>query len=276
MSSSRLTSAHLDFSGPTGAQSGSENNRTLTILRLLVEHRFLTTHQFYSLLGQKWPQQTRRDLARARKQRFIKSFAYQPEQGHHSELCWQLTPGGVRFLEEADGVHLGYNAHFWRKPGLERIRQRNSELELEQQVKAAGWRIIRPRTYNQHKALPNYTRQYKAIAAALTIIEQRRKAGVVVDPNGPHTLCIPLKTNEYVAQSQDRSQAVMLILCPPRVGESFWAERLKKYGLLAREIPVVGVFSESTSARLYQPILEEGKLVVTTLDRVKSGLTALG
>lgn len=275
MSSNRLTLANSDLSGQSRAQSGSENSSTLAVLRLLVEHRFLTTHQVYTLLGQKWPQQTRRDLARARKQRLIKSFAYQPEQGHHSELCWQLTPGGVRFLEEADGVHLGYNAHFWRKPGLERIRQRNGELELEQQVKAAGWRVIRPRTYNQHKALPNYTRQYKAIAAALTIIEQRRKAGSVVDPNGPHTLCIPLKTNEYVAQSQNKSRAVVLILSPPRVGETFWAERLKKYGLLAREIPVVAVFSESASARLYQPMLEEGKLVVTTLDRVKSGLLAL-
>lgn len=278
MSSDKLaiTAPDLPNQSMSVAQTASGIGEIIAILRLLVEYRFLTTAQLHTLLGHKWPQQTRRALARARKKRLIKSFAYQPGLGNRSELCWQLTLTGIHFFEKAEGSQVGYNSSFWRKPPLERIQQRNSELELEQQVKGAAWKVIRPRTYNHHKPLPNYTRQYKAIATALTLLEQRRRAGQPVDPNGPHTLGIPLRINEYVAQSQDKSRAVVLILCPARVGETFWAERLKKFGLLAREIPVVAVFAESASARLYQPMLEEGKLVVTTLDRVKNGLLALG
>ena len=276
MSTDLLTIASADITEQSVTETDLENSRIIAILRLLLEYRFLTTGQCHTLLDQKWPQQTRRDLARARKQQLIKSFAYQSGKGNHSELCWQLTVKGIHLLEETSGLHLKSKTFLWRKPSLQRIQQRENELELEQQVQAASWRVLRPRTYNQYKPLPNYTRQYKAIATALTTLEQKRRAGAPVDPNGPHTLCIPLKTNEYVAQSQDKSRVVVLILCPIRVGKTFWAERLKKYGLLARELPVVAVFAESARARLYQPMLEEGKLVVTTLDRVKNGLIALG
>ena len=158
MSTDLLTITSADLAEQSVTETGLANSRIIAILRLLLEYRFLTTGQCHTLLGQKWPQQTRRALARARKKRLIKSFAYQPGLGNRSELCWQLTLTGIHFLEKADGSQIGYNSSFWRKPPLERIQQRDSELELEQQVKGVGWKVIRPRTYNHHKPLPNTNR----------------------------------------------------------------------------------------------------------------------
>jgi hypothetical protein len=246
------------------------------ILRLLVEYRFLTSSQFHTKLDFKYQRQTLRYLERARAKGLLTSSRCEPDQGRRSELYWQLTARGIHTLEATDGVYIGYNTRYWRKPGLARLKTRQSEIELEQQVAQANWRLIRPRTTNQYKPLPAYTRQYKAIAAALTLIEQRyHPPGHPIALDGPHTLAIPLKLNEYVAQSQDKTRSVVLLLCPYRFGETFWAERIKKYGQLAQKLPVVAVFGEATQALVYQTLLEDAKIVVTTLDRVGSGLSNL-
>jgi hypothetical protein len=246
------------------------------ILQLLAEYRFLTTGQLHQKLGNRQVELTRKQLGSLKKRELIGSFACNQELGRTSENGWLLKRKGAELLSELSGVKLNYNTHYLRPPSQERLQFREYELELERQVARAGWQLIKPQSYNQFKPLPKRTAQYYALAEALTIIEARRNGGgVSLDPQGPHTLIVPLKANDYVARSQDGTKAIVLILSPVRAGEQFWQTRVKQYRLLARELNVVGVFASEEAARQHKSQLEPHKLKVTTLDRVSKGLVGL-
>lgn len=265
---------HLPYPTPGGAELSEIQ---LTILRLLVEYRFLTSGQLHTKLGLKWPTQTSRQARRLSEYKLIESFPYQKMRGKKSEHCYLITARGIHVLEEVDQVQIGYNSQFRHHPTPERIQFRAVELELERQVKqvANGWKLIWPRPHNQYQPLPIHTRQYKALAHTLTLIEQKRYPGRVIDPNGPHTSAVPLKANEYVAQNHNKTRSVVLLLCPASATRRFWQARLKKYGRLARELPVMAVFSDQAKANLYQPILAETKLVIVRVEKVGAYLNEL-
>jgi hypothetical protein len=252
------------------------------ILQLLAEYRFLTTSQLHQKLGNRQVELTRKQLGSLKKRELIGSFTCNQELGRISENGWLLKRKGAELLSELSGVKLNYNTHYLRPPSQERLQFREYELELERQVTRAGWQLIKPQSYNQFKPLPKRTVQYYALAEALTIIEERRNGngngnggGVSLDRQGPHTLIVPLKANDYVARSQDGMKAIVLILSPVRAGEQFWQTRVKQYRLLARELNVVGVFASEEAARQHKSQLEPHKLKVTTLDRVSKGLVGL-
>jgi Replication-relaxation len=234
----------------------------LVILRLIAEYRFLTTKQIQRLTDRKWAQQTREDLLRLKQLTLIKSFDFQPERGKTGEHCWLLLEQGARLLQEK-GYSVRYNTHYRTEPNRERIAFRDLELELEHQVKIAGWHLIKPQTYNQYNPLPDHTAQYKQLVQAVTMIETKRaNPGTKVTTEGSHTLGVPLKMNDYVAYSPDGNKTVVFILHPERGTAKFWQSRLKKYRLLVKDIAIVGLFVNKEVAEPHQRLLKEGKFTV--------------
>ena len=51
--------------------------------------------------------------------------------------------------------------------------------------------------------------------------------------------------------------AIVLILCPPKVGPKFWAAKLNRYARLARALPVYGVFEKETSRQVGEKQLQQ-------------------
>jgi hypothetical protein len=245
----------------------------LTILKLLAEYRFLTTNQLWQLVGHKRVQRTREDLDWLKKQELILGFRYEPERGTASELCWLLLLNGARQLKAQTGLELNYGNHFRRQPDRERIYFREVELAFEKQVRTANWKLIRPITYSRYKPLPVKTEQYHILVHILTLEEQKRVAiGTIINPNGRHTLCVPLRTNDYVAYTEDKTRAVIFILQPPRATQKFWETRITDYKLLAKELKVIGVFEKEPEAIAHKTLLEKEKFLITTVDRVGKGL----
>jgi hypothetical protein len=232
----------------------------LTILKLLGEFRFLTTGQLQRrVLPQRRVQRFREYLARLRDLGMVTAFPYEPERGKSSELCWLLLKAG------AAEISLRYNTHFRRRPTRERIRFREVELQLEEQVSEAGWKLVKPQSYNRVKPLPERTEQFFRLAHAL----EPQGKGFAAD------LCVPINANDYVAYTHDGKQAVVLILCPPRATEKFWFSRVQRYRQLARRLKVVAVFEEPTQLKGCRSFLEKEGLLVTVVGLVGQGLRTL-
>jgi len=74
----------------------------LEILKFLSNYQFGTTQQIWQeLQPHKNRNHTGGDLNKLRSLGLISSFAYQPERGTNSELCWLLLAAGAKILEEA-------------------------------------------------------------------------------------------------------------------------------------------------------------------------------
>jgi Replication-relaxation len=252
----------------------SLTSHRLGILKQLAEYRFLTTNQIHRLSPRKWLQQTQEDLIKLREFKLILGSPTEREKGKASEFVWVLLKKGADVLV-ANGTEIKYSSHFRFIPERERIAFRDTELEFEFQVKSAGWKLIKPITYNQHKPLPDRTEQYLKLTQAVTFLHQARVLpGISLDSEGVHTIGVPLKTNDYVAYTFE-NKAVVFVLHPPGATEKFWEIRLKKYRVLIKDLKVVGVFETEPTALAHKALLEEGKFMVTTVERVGKGLVSL-
>lgn len=266
----------------------------LEILKLLAGYKCLTTRQVWHCLGaRKSLRRVKSDLARLEQSGAVLSFEVEPERGTASPRAWLLLKPG------ADLINLErYGTHYRRRRPREWLHYLDLQLALEQSVKNAectSWSLIPPQTYNHSQPLPDRTPQFYRLAQAVTGLHYQQTGRWPADlENGPHTLSIPLKANDYVASCccpgeltvhRDKDEAVIkhaasglavvLILSPVRATGRFWESRCQKYQNLVRQLYVFGVFENSTHAGPHKELIKSAGLKVTLLSRVSTLLDSI-
>ncbi len=249
----------------------------LEILKFLSNYQFGTTQQIWQeLQPHKNRNHTGGDLNKLRSLGLIASFAYQPERGTNSELCWLLLAAGAKILEEA-GYPFKFGNHYYRQPSRERIQQRNSELALAREVSYAQWQLIQPIHYSPTQPMPERTPQYLKLAEIVDwqekqAIELARLKGHLsrqreIDYQDKiHLNTIPRRLNDYLAYRENR--AAVLVLTSPEAGEHFWQSRLEKLERLGKKVAVVGLFEDKNQAEAYQKRLSRAGIIPALVSKV--------
>ena len=260
-------------------------SKRIALLYLLADWRFFTTDEAakqYRYTNPTARRQLNRDLEALELLKMIEGFRLEPELGQRSRKGWLLLTAGAREISLE-----GYGSQYRRKPTRERVLVWEMERELIRQVKgqAHRWSLITPGSYNNINKVPAQTEQSRLLIDAAGFAEYSRlKHYQQHDPHHPqlnrwiesykaklYESDVPKQENDFVASCRPREgelKAVVFILYDPRMTELFWKSRIKEYEILAKYIPVFGVFARETDANTYKEMLKAAGLRLTLLTRI--------
>lgn len=225
----------------------------LKILTVLAEYKYLTSKQVWDKTGAAMEgrsyKQTRVELDRLKKAGLVRVEQVKGEHGRTGHHQWILRQAGARLINFNK-----FGKHYRRELTRYQTDYHKLELDLEEQIDLAlgDWKLVKRQTGR----LLEETEQYNCLCQVLTWQEFLLTGRRPTDPDGPHTLMVPLKANNHVAYLPDYKKAVVFILARPRATHRFWQERSKQYGRLAKKIPVYGVFPNREQLLISAGLLE--------------------
>ena len=256
------------------------------ILLTLWEYRYLTTQQLHGkalphlCFSSAWAH-----LNALRRMAMVTSHRVAPDEGNRSALYWLLTKQGAEAIGQAER----YSKHYRRRPERERLTQRGIELELERNIIAAGWQLLKPVRYSRAHPHPTFTEMVNGqttvqVQTLIDVIrESEGRAIRELQARDPNNLELGQRSRNYAAHSYTsavyfaapndylsyvlgaKARANVLILCPPNAAERFWQKRIERYTRLLRYVKVFAVFATTEQANAHRPVLKGSGFEIRTV-----------